>query len=161
MRAHHTKDKGDLGVLHAKVDLAEKGYFLLQPLTEHAPFDLVVYKDERFLRVQVKYRAVVRGSIILNLRSAWADRHGTHMVPMDKSAIDLLCIYCPDTRTCYYADPLEFDTSVSLRITPPRNGQVKNIRLASNYTEIPERLRGLPEGAANGVEPGRIVGQSS
>lgn len=53
---HHTKTKGDLGVLKAQVDLCEKGYMILYPHTEHAPFDLVIYKDNQFKRVQVKYR---------------------------------------------------------------------------------------------------------
>ncbi|MCZ2258066.1 hypothetical protein KSU66_06130 [Sporosarcina sp. G11-34] len=45
---HHTKNKGDLGVLKAQVDLHQKGYLILNPLTEHAPFDLVVYKENNF-----------------------------------------------------------------------------------------------------------------
>ena len=27
----------------------------------------------------------------------WADRNGTHMTPMDKGAIDTVCIYYPET----------------------------------------------------------------
>jgi len=136
MRAHHTKD----GVLHAKVDLAEKGYTLLLPLSEHAPFDLVAYKDGRFLRVQVKYRAAVNGAIFVQLKSAWADRHGTHMVPVDKQAIDLFCIYCPDTRACYYFDPKTVGISIHLRITPTLNQQAKRIRWAKDFTCIPAQL---------------------
>lgn len=45
---HHTKHKGDLGVLKAQVDLYQKGYMILYPQTEHAPFDLVIYKDNQF-----------------------------------------------------------------------------------------------------------------
>ncbi len=160
MSPHHTKDKGDLGVLHAEVDLAEKGYLLLLPLTEHAPFDLVVYKDGQFLRVQVKYRAAVDGTVSFQLKSSWADRNGTHVVPINKRDIDLVCIYCPDTRACYYIDPLEFEMFVHLRLDAPRSKQLKNIRMASNYTEIPERLRGFAERTTNGVEPGPNVGQS-
>ena len=33
---HHTKVKGDLGVLKAQVSLYEQGYLILQPVTEHA-----------------------------------------------------------------------------------------------------------------------------
>ena len=69
MRPHHTKNKGDLGVLHAKVDLAEKGYRLLLPLSEHEPFDLVAYKDGTFLRVQVRYRTMVNGFICVEFKS--------------------------------------------------------------------------------------------
>ena len=45
---HHTKNKGDLGELKVKVDLLEQGYLILNPETEHAPFDLVIYKSGLF-----------------------------------------------------------------------------------------------------------------
>ncbi|HZF39634.1 MAG TPA: group I intron-associated PD-(D/E)XK endonuclease [Blastocatellia bacterium] len=47
---HHTKNKGDLGVAKAHCDLIEKGYIVLIPSTEHAPFDLVAYDGMRFVR---------------------------------------------------------------------------------------------------------------
>lgn len=58
MKKHHTKEKGDLGVLKAQLSLFEQGYLILQPVTEHAPFDLVAYKDNAFKRVQVKYKSL-------------------------------------------------------------------------------------------------------
>jgi len=51
MASHHTKDKGDLGVLKAQIDLFEQGFTIFVPLTEHCPFDLVAYKDGEFRRV--------------------------------------------------------------------------------------------------------------
>ena len=48
MHSHHTKDKGDLGVAKAFADLVSRGYAVLFPATEHAPFDLVSYRDGRF-----------------------------------------------------------------------------------------------------------------
>jgi hypothetical protein len=36
--------------------LHEQGYQILAPVTEHAPFDLVVYKNGKFKRVQVKFK---------------------------------------------------------------------------------------------------------
>lgn len=44
MVQHHTKDKGDLGVAKAYADLVGKGFDVLLPTTEHAPFDLVAHK---------------------------------------------------------------------------------------------------------------------
>ena len=35
--AHHTKDKGDLGVAKAHADLVSQGFVVLFPATEHAP----------------------------------------------------------------------------------------------------------------------------
>lgn len=147
MRYHHTKTKGDLGLVKAMADLAAKGWSILMPLTEHEAFDLVAYQDGRFLRVQVKYRAAVNGAIVFPMTTCWADRHGTHTTPIDRTAIDVLCAYCPDTDACYYLDPVLVATNqVSLRIERPRNNQQKRIFWASDFTEIPSTVRGVPAG---------------
>lgn len=92
MARHHTKDKGDLGVAKAYADLVAKGFDVLFPATEHAPFDLVAYAEGTFHRVQVKYRSARAGAVSVNLRSTWTDRHGVHSSPIDKDGVDLLCI---------------------------------------------------------------------
>ena len=125
-KSHHTKCKGDLGVLKAQVDLFEQGFTVCVPLTEHAPFDLVAYRDGEFRRVQVKYRSVDRfGKIDVKFSTCWSDAHGVHSVPIDKDAIELYCVYCPDTDQCYYLNPLEFGSNASLRVEAPKNGQEK------------------------------------
>ena len=140
MVRHHTKDKGDLGVAKAFGDLVAKGFYVLFPATEHAPFDLVAYAGGTFHRVQVKYRSGRTGTIKLNLRSTWTDRHGVHSTPIDKDAIDAICIYCPETDECYYIRPTDHGVSVNLRITPTRNGQQKRILQASAFRELPDKL---------------------
>jgi len=146
MRLHHTKNKGDLGILHAQLDLAKKGFGILTPPTEHEAFDLVAYKDGRFLRIQVKYRAAVRGVIMAPFATCWADRHGVHRRPVDKQTLDLYGVYCPDTERCYYLDPREFGGTVNLRIAQPRNAQKKRLKWASDYLEIPTSVRGVQPG---------------
>jgi hypothetical protein len=161
MRVHHTKTKGDLGVLAAELDLYEKGFLLLKPQTEHAPFDLVVYRDERFYRVQVKYRAAVDGQIAFPLSTSWADKNGTHTVMIDKRSIDVLCIYCPDTRLCYYVDPYAVNKSVVLRIAPAKNKQKKRITWADDRREFPASVLGVPVRSRRGLEEPPDVRQSS
>ncbi len=138
LKVHHTKSKGDLGVLKAQLDLYEQGYLLLNPVTEHAPFDLVAYKDEKFVRVQVKFKSLDKtGAITVHFRSCWADKHGTHMSDIDKGQVDLFCIYCPDTDDCYYLDPKDFNKSVTLRVRAPKNNQSKSVKLVSDYRRVP------------------------
>jgi PD-(D/E)XK endonuclease len=138
VRAHHTKDKGDIGVAHAIADLADQGFVVLMALCEHAPFDLVGYRDGKFVRVQVKYRALsASGTIEVQFRSMWSDSKGTHVRPLDKEHVDVVCIYCPDTRACYYVDPKRFGRSVSLRVTPSRNRQQRNVLLAEAFRSMP------------------------
>ena len=139
MVGHHTKDKGDLGVAKAYADLVTKGFMVLFPATEHAPFDLVAYEAGTFLRVQVKYRSARAGAVRLNLRSTWSDRNGVHTSPMDKEAIDAVCVYCPETDECYYIRPAEHGVSVALRITPSKNGQQKRILDAAAFRDLPDK----------------------
>ncbi|MBI1916353.1 MAG: hypothetical protein HYS12_16720 [Planctomycetes bacterium] len=134
---HHTKDKGDLGVLKAQADLAAQGFMILLPLTEHAPFDLGIYRDRVFLRVQVRYRACTHsGCLNVRLRSVWNDRHGAHRVLMNKDEVDIVCVYCPNTDECYYFDPKDINQSITLRVRPAGNGQQKAVRLAEDYRKV-------------------------
>ena len=135
---HHTKDKGDIGVLKAQADLASQGFMVLHPLTEHAPFDLVIYRGGLFQRVQVRYGACKpNGTVNVRLRSVWNDRHGSHVVPMKRSEVDVICVYCPDTDECYYFHPRSVQQSVSLRVRTPKNNQDKGVRLAQRYRTVP------------------------
>jgi hypothetical protein len=135
---HHTKGKGDLGVLKAQIDLYEQGFTICVPLTEHAPFDLAAYRDGEFRRVQVKYRAVDRfGKIDVKFSTCWTDRHGTHTVPIDKDEVDLFCIYCPDTDECYYLEPTKFGSYATLRVRAPKNGQAERVSFAADYRRAP------------------------
>ena len=141
MAVHHTKDKGDLGTAKAHADLVENGFTVLFPATEHAEFDLVAYRDGSFHRVQVKYRSARLGTLSVHFRSVWADRHGTHMRAIDKSQVDIVCIYCPETDECYYLRPSKHGQSVTLRVTPSKNGQERNVRMASRFRAVPTDRR--------------------
>ena len=138
MADYHTKQKGDLGVLKAQVDLFEQGFTVLVPLTEHSPFDLVAYRDGEFRRVQVKYRKLDKsGKMDIKFSTRWTDKHGTHTVPVDKNEVDLYCVYCPDTDECYYLDPKVFGSNATLRVETPKNGQLKNITFAADCHRAP------------------------
>lgn len=137
MVGNQTKDKGDLGVAKAHADLVSKGFTVLFPATEHAPFDLVAYAAGRFHRLQVRYRSARAGAVTVKFRSMWTDRNGTHTTPTDKDAIDSVCVYCPETDECYYVRPAAHGASVTLRITPSRNGQQAGVLDAAMFRELP------------------------
>jgi PD-(D/E)XK endonuclease len=136
---HPTKTKGDLAVAHAYTDMTEQGYLVLWPTTEHAPFDLVAYRDKRFVRVQVKYRvATSTGVIHVKLSSIWTDKAQLHRVPMDKDEVDVVCVYCPTTGHCYYFCPGDYGGGVSLRLTRPGNNQAKKVTYAEGLRSMPD-----------------------
>ena len=138
MYEHHTKVKGDLGVLKAQLDLYQKGYLILFSHSEHTPFDFVIYKDGCFKRVQVKYRSLSsKGMLEIRMRSSYSTSKGVKSCEVDKNEIDIYCIYCPQTDACYYFNPHTFDKSVTLRVKAPKNNQKQNILFADDYREVP------------------------
>ncbi len=137
MKIHHTKNKGDLGVAKAHCDLVEKGFVVLFPTTEHAPFDLVAYDGQKFVRLQVKYRKAVNGSVQVRLKNWWADKNGSHGQMIDKDQVDVFCVYCPDTDKCYYFKPQDVGSHFNIRVVAPKNNQSIGINLAENFTRVP------------------------
>ena len=117
--------------------LGSYGFLVLNPLTEHASFDLVAYKDGKFFRIQVKYSKAKENKISVGLRSCWSDKHGTHIKAFDSSEVDLIAVYCPDTECCYYLLAKEVNNNLTLRLSPPKNNQVKGIRMAKDYMRVP------------------------
>jgi hypothetical protein len=135
---HHTKDKGDKGTGNVIADLLSKGIQVCLPLSEHLPFDLIAVKhDGTLMRVSVKYRTAIKETVSVAFKSSYSDSHGVHIKAVDKSLIDLLAIYCPETNLVYYVLPSKFDKSVTLRIKEPRNNQTKGVNLAKDYLMVP------------------------
>jgi hypothetical protein len=139
MKKHHTKQKGDLGALKAQADLCLKGYLICLPLSEHSPFDLVIYKNGNFKRVQVKARSLKRGSLSVRFEHSYSDSKGVHTKKADIESIDIYCVYCLETDRCYYFNAKEFknNTTISLRVDAPKNSQGLKIHWAKNYQEVP------------------------
>lgn len=103
MASHHTKDKGDLGLVKVICDMAEHRVGVYLPMSEHQPTDLVaIDKDGRIARVQVKYRKLsADGGIELYLRSIYSDSNGCHQKLVDRTQIDCYALYCPDNGKVY------------------------------------------------------------
>ena len=135
---HHTKNKGDLGVLKVKLDLFQKGFLILVPETEHSPFDLVIYKDGHFKTVQVKFRNLSRRGVLeIPFRSCYSTSKGIITKGIDKAVIDIYAVYCPQTDECYYFDPKQFNKSLSLRVNASLNNQQFRIHPADGFKKVP------------------------
>lgn len=135
---HHTKDKGDQGVGFVIANLLSKNIQVCLPLSEHLPFDLIaVRQNGELLRVSVKYRKADKNGLIqVGFKSSYSDSKGSYTKKIDKSLIDVMAIYCPDTNKVYYVNPNEFGENAIIRITPTKNNQTRNVHLADNYLHL-------------------------
>jgi hypothetical protein len=139
LASHHTKDKGDLGLVMVIADLARNGIGVYLPLSEHQPADLIaMHEERRIARVQVKYRSLSAiGCVDVIFRSVYSDRNGWHVKPVDRSQFDCYAIYCPESDKVYYLRnddiPETNAKSISLRVLPAANNQKKKVIMASDY----------------------------
>jgi hypothetical protein len=135
---HHTKNKGDLGVLKVKVDLFQQGYLVLVPETEHSPFDLVIYQEGKFKTVQVKFRNLARSGVLeIPFRSCYSTSRGVITKDVDKALIDIYAIYCPQTDECYYFNPSNYNRSITLRVNSSLNNQKLKINSVIDFRKVP------------------------
>lgn len=124
---HHTKDKGDLGVIKIMADLSEQGLKILTPISEHLPFDIVVFSEVsgKLYKVQVKYKAMVRGVVQVPLKTSFYGKTGSVTKRYKDDDFDIIAIYCPDINSCAYLrseDIKNLSTTVTLRVEQPKVG---------------------------------------
>ena len=132
----HPKDIGDHSTLAIMLALRKAGYSLYVPFGENTRCDLLIEIGEEISRVQCKTGRLRKGAIVFPVCSTY----GHHRNPATarrtyEGQIDLFAVYCPETEGVYVV-PLSdaaTRTTAALRVAPPRNGQMRRVRLASDY----------------------------
>jgi len=93
----NTNQKGVIGLVHIIADLTEKGYEVFTPISEHSTADLLASKDNKILRVQVKYREPYRKKIEVAMHTVVNGKRSFY----DKNSLDLFGIYSPQWGIAY------------------------------------------------------------
>ncbi len=134
------KQKGDLAELAVAMDLRRRGHKVAFPFGEDWDYDLVVEREGRLERVQVKHvrsdgrvLAVPCYSLSLTAGKVRAKKRYTAAI------IDWLAAWDATTGQCYYlpAKALGGGRSVlTLRLVPCANGQRAGIRWAEDYVDL-------------------------
>lgn len=148
-----TKSVGELSELVVAVALARAGYCVAKPLGENSRYDLIIDKDGKLSRVQVKTGRLRNGVILFHTYSTHTHRKGIACRPYT-AEIDFFGIYCPDLGNVYLV-PIEDTARLSgtLRVDDTKNGQSSQVRWAQPYlldeAPVPELMVGAE--AAGGV----------
>jgi prevent-host-death family protein len=145
--------KGNVAELKIQAELAELGYPVLAPVTEHERYDLVVEVAGRFLRVQCKWAPLYRGVVCIRTESNRRGPNGFIRRPYTAEEVDAIAAYCSDLDRCYLLpmDVVGTSRQITLRIEPTRNGQRACLNWAADYelsgaiAQLGERLHGMQE----------------
>jgi hypothetical protein len=134
------KTKGDLAEMMVAADLMRRGYKIAFPYGEDWDYDLIVCRDEKLERVQVKYTCSDGVVILVHSRSASLTNGKVKAYKYyTAQTIDWLAVYDVTTDRCYYLPASELGTGMSmlsLRLRDTRNNQRIGIRFASDYVDF-------------------------
>lgn len=96
-------DRGAVAEFEIMADLARQGFSVFKALDGHSPIDMIAADhDGATIRIQVKYRTPQKGIVCVHLQSIRRTKAGRRVVPMKLSAIDVIAVYCPGSRACFY-----------------------------------------------------------
>lgn len=147
-----TKSIGELSELIVALSLSRAGYFVSKPLGESTRYDLVIDKDGKLSRVQVKTGRLRNGVILFNTYSTRYHRKGGTCKSY-KDDVDFFGIYCPELHSVYlildrrYVEAQRYD---------PRHGNEKQTALASPLgAALPHRYCLVPGACGRVGEPKR------
>lgn len=131
------KAKGDLAELMVAADLRRRGFGIAIPFGEDYDFDLVLVRDGKLERVQVKYAAsdgrVIRVKCFSHSLTNGKIRKTKRYT---LKTIDILAVFDETTSRCYYLPAEELGpgrSSIHLRLRPALNGQRSGVMAAEDY----------------------------
>ena len=127
---HDTHIKGVVGELEFSTHLIKKGYSVLAPINHNSSYDLVVEKDNTFIRIQVKYCTPRNGILRVEL-----DRHKRKTKSYRERGVDAMGAY-DSTHHKFYLIPIKdikSNKEIWLRVETSKGSQKKSINLAEKF----------------------------
>lgn len=108
------------------------GKTVLMPFGDNQRYDLVLDEDGSFVRIQCKTGRIIDGAVEFATSSTYAHRGGQRRDYIGQA--DRFAVYSPELDKVYIVPVVDVGRSAArLRLELPKNGQSKNIRLASDY----------------------------
>ncbi len=127
-----TTKLGDIGEGKVIADLLAQGFKVALPISSDTPVDLIALDPENnwlAMRIQVKARSAFKGKVEISLKNCSSTRQGLKYRFLNKRAIDVVAVYCPDVDQVAYIPIVEVEgRTVSLRLDATRNRQEKGVR---------------------------------
>lgn len=131
----NTKDIGDISEAKILARLVELGFAVLSPFGDNKRYDYVIDRDGKFERIQVKTGKVSADGSVISFPTSSSQNHVGRGRVSYVGQIEHFGVYCPQNDSCYLVPvdvaPLRL---MKLRLTASKNGQVKNVNFAKDYS---------------------------
>lgn len=136
---------GNIGEAVALAEFTKRGYTVLIPFGQNAPYDLVVDINNRFYRIQCKSTEKVHDGEKMIFTTCRMNNITYQRTVYTSDEIDYMFVYCIENGYMGLIPIEQLGTkAITIRIAPPRNCQVNRIRMAESYlldTQIQKMLK--------------------
>lgn len=130
----YTKTIGDIGVSVVISEFLKHGINVLLPYDDNSPYDIVIYVNNEFYKVQVKTTEKVK------YNGSQMDFDVTKSNPYSKidpkyveGEVDYFAFYCMENEWCGMLGFDEYKPQVTFRLKPPKNNQKEKVKFAKDY----------------------------
>lgn len=113
----------------------EAGYIVSKPLFDNARYDFILDTGKHLLRIQVKtsrWKDEEHSSFVFNCYSQHSYGKGNKVMKYTKEEVDFFMTE-RDGIFYLYPAPEEGLKEKTLRVLPPKSGQIKNISFAKDF----------------------------
>ena len=128
--------KAEIAMMKVGMRALQVGAFVSKPIFEGARYDYIIEREGKLYRAQVKYAdgklGYTTGAVYVNLRKQIKKDKNC---PYNETEIDVLLVYVPKIdKICWFGPEIFCGrNSLSIRIAPCKNGQVKGCLAAEDY----------------------------
>lgn len=135
----HSKLKGSIGELTIARDLQLNGFNVFKELGDLSKIDLIAEKDGKLIKIQVKSLTSKNGVVTLDCKKSGPN----YSFRYSSEDVDCFAIYVLDLDLIGYvlSKELLVQTTINLRVSNPKNGQLSGVRFIQDYENINELLR--------------------
>ncbi len=114
--------------------LLKAGKTVLIPFGNQQDYDLVMEENGCFFRIQCKTGRLKQGTVQFNLYTMAQQGTAKHTRKCYGDKVDFYGVYCPANQKTYLVPREAVSQALGiLRVDPPANNQVKNIRWAVDF----------------------------
>ena len=128
-----TKRKGNLTEMQCMSAFMAQNCGVSIPFGDNSKYDFIADVDGQLLKIQVKTASLKdENSIKFSCRSTHVNCSGVKNVRYNENEVDYFATYW--NGQCYLIPISECSVGKTLRFAPPKNGQIKGITFAHEYT---------------------------
>lgn len=144
----NSKQKGKLTELQCITAFIQQGCSVSIPYGDDSRYDFIADIDGQLIKVQVKTSSLKKNTenaIAFSCRSTHVNCSGVKNIRYNAKEIDYFATYWDNQ--CYIVPIEESSVEKILRFAPPKNGQIKGVAFAKDYT-LEKQLNKIKEEVA-------------